>query len=143
VIEMSWQDILKIDTKDAISDAKRFGNIDAELNTPDPQMAKIVRFISDFGKKHNLEGFEKLEEQANYGETTDGDLEWRDMDMRRGTSPPIWFRYSALNDIMNSAYSSKYDFDMTNKIRDAVKEKFGGFLYTDEGSGDLVTYRRR
>ena len=139
---MSWQNILKIDTKDAISDAKRFGNIDTELDTPNPELVKIVRFISDFGKKHNLEGFEKLEDQANYGETTTGEQEWNDMSMR-GSPPPIWFQYSPLNDIINTSAPSKEIFDMKNKIRDAVKEKFGGFLFTDEGWGDLVTYRRR
>ena len=138
---MSWKNILKIDTEDAISDAKRFGNIDAEMNTPNPEMVKVVRFISDFGKKHDLEGFEKLEEYAQYGHTTKGEHEWKDMDMR-GSSPPIWFEDSPLNDIINTSAKTSFIFEMKEKIRDAVKQQFGGFLHADEGRG-LVTYRRR
>tara|TARA_B100000035_G_scaffold253715_1_gene223130 strand:- start:1342 stop:1764 length:423 start_codon:yes stop_codon:yes gene_type:complete len=134
-----WQDILKVSTEDAISDAKRFGNIDAELNTPNPEMVKIVRFISDFGKKHDLEGFEKLEEYAQYGSTTEGQREWKNIDMR-GSPPAIWFEDSPLNDIINTSAKTSFIFEMKEKIRDAVKEKFGGFLYADEGWG-LVTYR--
>ena len=122
---MSWKNILKID---------------AEQDTPNPEMVKIVRFISDFGKKHDLEGFEKLEEEAQYGHTTKGDKEWEDMDMMDTTPPSIWFEYSALNKIINTSASSESVFEMKVKIRDAVRDKFGGWLAADEGMG-LVTYR--
>ena len=136
---MSWEEVLKIDTEDAIRDAKRFGNIDDEFNTPNPEMVKIVRFISDFGKKHNLKGFENLESEAEYGSTTDGKNAWRNMD--KSESPPsIFFRDSALNDIINTSASSRSVFEMKEKIRNAVNDKFGGRLYTDEG-WNLVTYR--
>ena len=138
---MNWQDILKVNTEDAISDAKRFGNIDTELDTPDPELVKIVRFISDFGKKHDLEGFETLEEHAKYGHTTTGEREWRDIDMR-DSPPPIWFQDSPLNDIINTSARTSFIFEMKEKIRDAVREKFGGYLFSDEG-WDLVTYRDR
>ena len=136
---MSWKDILKMNTEDAISDAKRFGNIDTELDTPNPELVKIVRFISDFGEKHNLEGFEKLEEYAMYGNTTAGEQEWKDMDFR-GSPPSIWFEDSPLNDIINTSARTSFIFEMKEKIRVAVKEKFGGYLHADEGF-NLVTYR--
>tara|TARA_R110000751_G_scaffold25755_4_gene69522 strand:- start:100 stop:513 length:414 start_codon:yes stop_codon:yes gene_type:complete len=136
---MNWQDILKVNTKDAISDARRFGNIDDELNTPNPEMVKVVRFISDFLLKQGLEGFQKLEEQAQYGNTTEGKKKWEDMDMR--VSPPaIWFDDSPLNRIINTSAKSKSYFDMKVKLQNAVKKKFGGWLAPDEGY--LVTYRK-
>ena len=101
--------------------------------------------MKEFERLHSIQPYnyqyaiERLEEYAQYGNTTDGKKKWKDMDMR--VSPPaIWFEDSPLNDIINTSAKSKSYFDMKVKLQNAVKKKFGGWLAHDEGY--LVTYRK-
>ena len=80
---------------------------------------------------------DRLEEHAQYGNTTEGKKKWEDMD-KWDIVPAIWFEDSPLNDMMNTSANSKSALDLKVKLQNAVKEKFGGWLGVGEG---LVTYR--
>ena len=124
---MSWKEILKVSTEDAISDAKRFAG--EELEKPLQEYEEMIKFIVSFAEENELENFERFEEQTYHGNTSEGKYQWADMDFpRRGRPetyiPPLVFTENqGFNRLMASMNP---DYEMLEKFDTAIKERFGG-----------------